>query len=546
MSELRIRDEERLKIIGMHCATCVNTVSRAISSIEGVEVIAVNLASGDARIRIVKPVKLKEVVRAIRNSGYDVALEKATISISVNPEDVSKISEKIERIRGVVEARGNPNGIFKVYYNPLSISLNEIMEEIKKFGYNPKLMEKELGAKEVLEREFLESIYKLSVAVIFSFLTFLFQIISIPILSLVFSIPVMIYSASRFYLGAFRALRNRTTNMDVLVFLSSYTAWVFSIIMLFLNGPVIFDAPVLLVTFILAGKTLESYLRARLLRNIISSPLSNIRARKESGEEINAEELKVGDVVVVKAGEIIPCDGIVEEGEGEVDESLFTGESLPVRKVKGDSVLGGSTLISGYLKIYATRTSENTYISQITKTVNEATTVKLNYQRIVDKVSSIFVPVIILTSVITFIIWKFVLNYPLLQSLLFSISVLAVACPCALGLATPMAVASMINKALRRGLLIRRGESLEVLKESRKTIFVFDKTGTVTENKIKVFKYKEIVNNAIEIASAVESLSPHPIAKAISSLSPDSKKMYKIDSFEEFPGYGVYAEVNNM
>jgi Cu2+-exporting ATPase len=531
--------EEKLKIIGMHCATCELTISKSLSSIKDVELLSISFNTGEAKLRIINNNKLKEVVRAIKKAGYDVALEQIKVKLDVEPEEVDKVTKFLESIRGIVEVKNNLNGIFIIEYNPFSIGSNEIIENLKNMGYNPNIIEKEISLENLMKKEWRGIIAQLLIGVIFSPFVVLFQINNNYLLSFLFSLPVMYYSGSRFYMGAIRAIRNRTGNMDLLVFLSSFTAWVYSLISIFTGGEVFFDASVLLITFILIGKTLDLYLRRKV--SISVKLLSKLKARKLDGKEIDAEQLKVGDLILVKAGETIPCDGIVEEGEGEVNEGILTGESIPVRKSKGNAVLGGSVLISGYVVIYPTRVGERTFISQVIKSTTEAISVKLPIQEIVNRVAGVFVPIVILISILTFFIWYLAFNVPIERALLFSIAVIAVACPCALGLATPLAVLATVNRALRRGIIIRRGEVLEKLRKAN--AIIFDKTGTLTKGEISVKNFKEWIKDSIKFAASLESLSSHPIAKAISSLIPEGEKL-KVDKYEEFIGFGVYGEIN--
>ncbi len=529
--DVRIKKEEELKVVGMHCATCSSTVSKSIKGVKGVKDANVNLASGIAKVEL-ENAKLKDIVNAIRKAGYDVVTQKVNFKADINPEDARKLEEKIEDIKGVIKVSINPtNGNMIIEFNPYSISTDELAEEIyKRTGHKVTKVKTEATNKSEVN----EMLKRLIIAWIFTIPTLYFQYSGLPFIALFTSIPVQFYAGLRYHLGAYRALKNKTTNMDTLVSLSTNIAWFYSLYAVIIHQQTFFDVASLLVSFILIGKTLEAYLKDRISLQITS--LKNLKATLIDGRVVNAEELKVGDKIIVKSGEVVPVDGIVDEGEGEVNESIVTGESMPVKKKKGDAVIGGSTLLSGYLKVYVTRTGERTYISQVVEAVNEAQTARLPIQNLVDKVSSIFTPIIIGISAIVFAIWKF-LGFSTEEALLFSVATLASACPCPFGLATPLAVLTSVNRLAKKGIIVRNGESLETLKKV--DTFVFDKTGTITEGKISV--RAEGDKNAISYASALEKLSNHPIAKAISSIPSDS---LEVKDFSEFPGSGVYGKVN--
>lgn len=530
--KLRIKKEEELKVVGMHCATCVSTVSKSIKSVKGVKDANVNLASGIARVEI-ENARLKDIVEAIKKAGYDVVTQKISFKVGINPEDARKIEEKVEEIKGVIKASVNPtNGYVIVEFNPYSITSDELAEEIyKKTGHKVTKVKSEVTNKSEVK----EMLERLIIAWIFTIPTLYFQYSGLLFIAFLTSIPVQFYAGLRYHLGAYRALKNKTANMDTLVSLSTNVAWFYSVYALIVHQQVFFDVASLLISFILIGKTLEAYLKERISVQITS--LKEVKATLADGRIVKASELKVGDEIIVKSGEVIPADGIVDEGSGEVNESIVNGESLPVKKKEGDAVIGGSTLISGYLKVYVTRAGERTYISQVVEAVNQAQTARLSIQNLVDRVASIFTPLIIGISAIVFVVWRFILGYSTEESLLFSVATLASACPCPFGLATPLAVLTSVNRLAKKGIIVRNGESLETLKKV--DTFIFDKTGTITEGKISV--RAEGDKDAISYASALEKMSNHTVAKAISSISNGS---FEVKDFTEFPGSGVYGKVN--
>jgi len=535
--ELRLREEE-LKVVGMHCATCVRTVSKAIMNVKGVREAEVNLASGQARV-VLEGGKLAEIVDSVRKVGYDVLTQRVILRVRANEDEAERLREKVEGMRGVVRAGINAaSGQLSVEINPLTTSPQEVLEGLREAGYEAKVVEGSvLSEVDQLRREVVDMGLRLAVGSVFSALTLLFQYSGEPFLSLLASIPVMVYSGRGYFRGAWRALRNRVGNMDTLVSLSSGVAWVYSLYSLLTGGRVFFDTSTLLITLVLVGKTIESYLRYRTSTWILKLQVSWAN-RLEGGREVrvSSDSLRVGDIVVVRGGEVIPADGVVEEGKGYVDESIYTGEAVPVMKVKGDPVVGGSILKSGALRVYVTRAGNRTYLSQVIASIREAQTARMPVQRLVDRVSSFFVPLVIGAALISGLTWH-LLGYPPRESILFAVAVLASACPCALGLATPMALLVSVQRLAKAGVKVRDGKVLEVLNRVR--TFVLDKTGTITKGEFRI-EARELIPGALEMASSLERLSDHPVARAISSLSSGS---LKVDDFQEFQE-GVYGLVN--
>ncbi|BBG25758.1 heavy metal translocating P-type ATPase [Sulfuracidifex tepidarius] len=523
----KVEKEAKLRIGGMHCASCVNTVSHALKNVRGVEDVDVNLATSSAKVIMSSDVRLKDVVRAVKKAGYDVITSRGTIRVNVLPEDMSKVRALVESMDGVVQVLDNPGlGTLNVEFNPEETSIQGITQALSLSGYRATVMES--GKEEdVLKKDFRERLIRLLVGVA----VLPAVLLTHGVVQLVLSIPVQFYSGLTFHKGFLRALENKNANMDTLVSLSSNILWFSSVYFLFMGKQTFFDVASMLITFVLVGKTLEAYLKYRISSQV---KVPEIKAVAKDGRTVNARELKEGDIVVVKSGETIPADGVLEDGKGVVDESLMTGESEPVFKVKGDRLIAGSILVSGYLEEYVTTPFERSYINTVVETLREAYNAKVSIQRTVDKVSSWFTPFILLISGITFGIW-FRLTGDVVASMLFAVSVLAAACPCALGLATPMAILAKVNRAMRRGIIIRNGSALEELNKVR--VIVLDKTGTLTTGNYKISYFKEYVPNAMEMASALEGRSSHPIAKAF------PKSSMRVESFDEFVGNGIYGRV---
>jgi Cu2+-exporting ATPase len=520
--------ETKLRIGGMHCASCVNTVSGALKNVKGVSEAEVNLATSSAKVIMDVNVRLKEVVRAVRKAGYDVVTSRATLKVNVLPEDMSKVRTFVESLPGVIQALDNPGlGTINVEFNPEETSATEIAEKLTSSGYSAKVIES--GKEEdVARKDFIDREIRLIVGIVL----LPFILLTHGVLQLILSIPVQFFSGSTFHKGFIRATLNKNANMDTLISLASNILWFSSLYFLALGKTTFFDVSSMLITFVLIGKTLESYLKYKISTQV---KVPEMIAIKKDGSKVNAKELKSGDMVVIKSGENIPADGIVEEGQGLVDESIVTGESQPVLKTKGDRLLTGSMMVSGYIEEYVTTPFERTYINSVVQTLREAYNARVSMQRIADKASAIFTPIILAISGITFGIW-FAITGNAVAAMLFGVSVLAAACPCALGLATPMAILVKVNRAVRKGIIIKNGSSLENI--TKVNAVILDKTGTVTSGTYRIENVKEFIKDAFSMASALEKRSSHPIAKAF----PPSN--LEVTSFEEFIGNGIYGVVN--
>ena len=353
-----------------------------------------------------------------------------------------------------------------------------------------------------------------------------------------------------FYRGAWAALKNRSATMDVLVALGTSAAYFYSLLAYSgLLGPgreVFFETSAMLIAFIRLGKYLEA--RARGKAGEALKKLLRLQSDKaclltvEGEKEIPASLVRVGDVVLVRPGETIPVDGQVVDGSGAVDESMVTGEALPVLKQTGDSVTGATINKSGLLRVRTTRIGEATLLSQIVRMVREAQADKAPIQRFADAVSSWFVPVVIILALVTFLIWFFPLQAPFLTAFKFSIAVIVIACPCAMGLATPTAIMVGSGVALDRGILVKRGSALEII--SRLQVLLLDKTGTLTTG-IPTMTDLEVVKGVdpdrlLECLATAEAFSTHPLAQAVLKAAEAAGiQPGQVDNFEERGGYGI-------
>ncbi|MGD0645244.1 MAG: heavy metal translocating P-type ATPase [Candidatus Bathyarchaeia archaeon] len=391
-------------------------------------------------------------------------------------------------------------------------------------------------------------------------LTFLFGFFSIhfPFLPLNFSLfllatPVQLIAGYRYYRGAYGAAKAKTVNMDTLIVVGTTTAWLYSTLVTFLpqlmpSQNVYFDTSALILALILIGKYLEEIAKGRASEAVrklvdLQPAIANVIREDETEEKVPVEKVMPGEMLLIRPGEKIPLDGVVVDGSSFVDESMVTGESIPVTKEKGAQVIGGTINKEGALKIEVTRIGMNTTLNQIVQMVNDAQLSRAPIQRIADRISAYFVPAILSIGVITFLLWNFGFGASFGFSLTAFIAVVIVACPCAMGIATPAAILVGAAKGAQNGILIKGGEYLEKTRELQ--AIVFDKTGTLTKGKLVV---TDIVGDdqeeLLRLAASLENLSEHPIGQAIVSEAKNRKiGLEQPEDFEALPGKGLKGKV---
>ncbi|HLC85243.1 MAG TPA: heavy metal translocating P-type ATPase, partial [Candidatus Nanoarchaeia archaeon] len=373
-----------------------------------------------------------------------------------------------------------------------------------------------------------------------------------PFLLLALSTPVQFIIGWGFYKGSWAALKNRSANMDSLIAIGTSAAYAYSVYLVFSGGMgQYFEVSATLITLVIMGKFLEAKAKGKTSEAIAKliglAPKNAIVVRAGKEMTVPISEVAVGDIVLVRPGEKIPVDGTVVEGNSSVDESMVTGESIPVEKRKGSPVIGGTINKNGSLRFSATKVGSDTMLAQIVRLIEDAQGRKAPIQRFADAVSSYFVPVVIVISVITFLAWRFGAGEPVSFALLTAVAVLVIACPCSLGLATPTAIMVGTGKGARRGILIKGGDVLE--KAHHITHLIFDKTGTLTVGKPQVTDIvpfgKTTADEVLRIAASIEKESEHPLAEAIvGKASESSIKLEKPSRFEAVTGKGVLATLN--
>ncbi len=557
-----------LDVGGMSCINCARTIEKQLSKLEGVVNATVNLAAEKAIVEYNPAViNQKTIEDAIIDAGYQVIHEKVTLQIGgMSCVNCAKTIEKALNSReGVYDATINfAMETLSVEFNSEQISVAGIKKTVKDVGYQVIEAEKAAQDTESKERQrHIQHLKNLLIAstaltiptVIFTWIPILAKLPN-NILLFLLATPVQFVVGWTFYVGAYKGLRNRTTNMDTLIAMGTSTAWIYSTVITFIpnvfpGAGVFFDTATMIMTFILAGKVLDAIAKGRTseaIRKIMGLQAKIARVIRNGDEqEIPVEEVQVGDVVVVRLGEKIPVDGIVIEGYSAVDEKVITGESIPVEKKKGDQVVGATFNKTGVLKFEATKVGADTVLAQIISMVENALSSKAPVQRLADIASGYFVPTIILTATISALAWYTLAGANFIFSLTVFIAVLIVACPCALGLATPTAIMVGVGKGAENGVLIKSGEALETAHNLN--VIVFDKTGTLTKGEPEVTDIMTInpstfgEDRFLQFAAAAEKNSEHPLGEAIVKKANEKKiEVSEVDFFNAIPGQGVEVE----
>ena len=566
-------------LTGMTCATCAQTISESLSGLEGIERADVNIATEKATVTYdPELVNIEDMKKAVLDAGYDVIINEVTLSIGgmTCATCASTVEEAVQELDGVLSASVNlATEKLTVRYDPQKVRVPQMKKAITDAGYEvlesqDSDQEKEIRAKE-LHRQKILLISALSLALPIMVLMLLMQFTSLGqvqflmdwgnLILFVVATPVQFIIGYQFYSGTYKAMRNRRANMDTLIAVGTSAAYIYSVAVTFfpssfITTSVYFDTSTMIIALILFGKYLEAKAKSRTseaIRRLIDLQAKTAVIVREGVEvTIQADELDVSDVMVVRPGEKIPTDGIVIEGESSVDESLLTGESMPVSKTESSEVIGGTINKNGLLKVRATRVGKDTALAQIVRLVENAQASKAPIQRMADRVAGVFVPAVISIALITFLFWFFIgismfnVTQPqFIFSLTVFISVMVIACPCALGLATPTAIMVGTGKGAENGILIKSSESLETA--GRTTTVVFDKTGTLTKGEpqvtdLAVFGIKE--EDLVRLAGIAEKGSEHPLADAVVRKARERYgELPDAEMFENAPGMGIRALV---
>jgi Cu+-exporting ATPase len=571
-----------LPIKGMTCASCVRRVEKAIQAIDGVLTATVNLATEKATIDYESNrTSTRELVKAVEEAGYNVPLEDLTIPI-VGMECAScvrRIEQALAKVEGVVSTTVNlASEKATIKYVPGTVAVNELRKAVEEVGYKAPIVPE--AKTELLDEERVtkgSEIASLRKRVIFGAVFSILILIgtyhqAIPFLQdiprqvmwvilFLLTTPVQFWAGWRFYKGAWLTAKHGSTDMNTLIAVGTSAAYFYSVAATFFPRffpgelvDVYYDTAAVIITLILFGRFLEAKAKGRAseaIKKLLGLQAKTARVVRNGQEvDIPVEDVGVGDIVVVRPGEKIPVDGIIVQGYSAVDESMITGESMPVEKREGDEVIGATINKTGSFKFKATKVGKDTALAQIIKLVEEAQGSKAPIQRLADIIASYFVPAVIGIAILTFIIWYFFGPEPAFTfALLNFVAVLIIACPCALGLATPTAIMVGTGKGAESGILIKGGETLELA--HRINAIVLDKTGTLTigapvvTDIITTTDFKE--DEVLRLAASAERGSEHPLGEAIISKAEEKKlALSEPYDFGALAGRGIKAKVDGQ
>lgn len=539
---------------GMTCQACSMKVEKGLSKLKIVEDVSVNLMSKTVTVSVEDGAKVEGLIGVIKRLGYkpkrdELKIEKSSIKV----EDIEKIISELKEKDTVLVK--DEDDILKVKYLKDVVSLDEINSILEKYKISVKKEKKE--RQNIYEDEIKDLKKDLIISIVFSvplMVSMFFHMFNLHRFMLngyiqwALASVVQFYVGKRYYINAYKNLKNKSTNMDVLIAFGTSMAYFYSVYKVLIGSvDVYFDSSAMIITLILLGKFFEANAKSNTFGAIMK--LMDLKADYaiviDGDKEVkkNIEDVKIGDIVLVKPYEKIPVDGVIISGSSSVNQAMITGESVPVEKNIGDTVIGATNNIEGILKIEVKSTVENSVLSKILNLVQNAQTKKAPVQRLADKISSYFVPGVILSSLATLVI-TYIVTKDFTTSLLNSCAVMVIACPCSLGLATPTAIMSGTGVAAQNGILIKSGEVLE--KIHKMDSIIFDKTGTLTTGELKVI---EIKNNTVlsegdflSIIYSLEKNTDHPIAKSIVNFCKEKNvKELDISDLKVIAGMGIQA-----
>ncbi|RJS58722.1 heavy metal translocating P-type ATPase [Bacillus sp. PK3_68] len=570
--------EATLKIEGMTCASCATRIEKGLKKIDGVEDANVNFALEKTKIKY-DPDKTDTATfkKKVQSLGYNVVTDKAEFDITgmTCAACANRIEKRLNKLDGVEKAVVNfALESVLVEYNADQVSISDMREAIKKLGYTLEQKQEKTGEEadhrqKEIERQTGKFIFSaiLSFPLLwamvshFEFTSFIWlpDMFMNPWVQFALATPVQFIIGRQFYVGAFKALRNKSANMDVLVALGTSAAYFYSLYLSIMSigsedhmVELYYETSAVLITLIILGKLFEAKAKGRsseAIKKLMGLQAKNATVVRDGQEMIiPIEDVLQGDIVFVKPGEKVPVDGEIVEGQSALDESMLTGESIPIDKTIGDHVIGSTINKNGFLKIKATKVGKDTALAQIIKVVEEAQGSKAPIQRLADQISGIFVPIVVGIAVITFLMWYFAVSPgEFAEALEKFIAVLVIACPCALGLATPTSIMAGSGRAAEFGILFKGGEHLETT--HRLDTIILDKTGTVTNGKPSLTDVvlAEGVNETefLTLVGTAERNSEHPLAEAIvEGIKEKGIELGSPATFEALPGYGIQSTVN--
>jgi P-type Cu+ transporter len=585
-----------LPVTGMTCANCVATVERNLKRVNGVTGAVVNLSSERATVEFDPTlIHLPDIIGRVERAGYGVATGEADLIIKRLSDDsgARRLERALLQTEGVLEAQVTlATERARVRYVPTIVSQAEIRRSVAEAGFEALELGGDADDAEAKARaaEISHQKRMLIIGLIFTVPLFAFSMSRdfgllgmwahadwVHWVMLAFATPVQFYVGAQYYVGAYKAVRNGAANMDVLIALGTTAAYVYSLPIVFgwLDGHVYLEISAVIITLVRLGKLLEARAKggaSEAIKKLMGLQAKTAQVVRDGFEmAVPVDEVLVGDVVLVRPGEKIPVDGVVVEGRSSVDESMLTGESMPVAKGPGDPVIGATLNKMGMLKFEATQVGKETALAQIIRLVEEAQGSKAPIQQLADRISAVFVPIVMAIAALTFLGWYFLgpalpVNADInafTRALINMVAVLVIACPCAMGLATPTAVMVGTGKGAELGVLLKNGEALE--RAGRITTVVLDKTGTITKGQPAVTdvvlssEWGSVSGESpipdpetsmtdyalLQLAASVERGSEHPLGEAIwAEATTRGLELTEPDGFRAEPGHGVSAEVD--
>ncbi|MFS1514122.1 heavy metal translocating P-type ATPase [Chengkuizengella sp. SCS-71B] len=575
-SKQPILKQTSIQITGMTCAACANRIEKGLQKIEGVSEANVNFTLEKANVSY-DPTKVNynQLEQKVEKLGYGTV--KSSIDFNITGMTCAACANRIEKglnkLPGVINANINFSlESAHVEYSSDEVSIKDMIQKVEKLGYKAIQKEEKGKGENYRAKEIKRQKVKFIVSAIlsfpllwamvshFSFTSFIWlpELFMNPWFQFALATPVQFIIGKHFYIGAYKALRNKSANMDVLVALGTSAAYFYSLYLtiewsLMLeksHAPALYyETSAVLITLIILGKLFEALAKGRSSEAIKS--LMGLQAKTalviRDGVEVNipVEEVNVGEILIVKPGEKVPVDGKVVEGHSTIDESMLTGESIPIEKNIGDNVIGATMNKNGVIQVQATKVGKETALAQIIKVVEEAQGSKAPIQRIADRISGIFVPIVVGIAILAFLIWYFMIEPgEFAVALEIAIAILVIACPCALGLATPTSIMAGSGRSAEFGILFKGGEHLESTKHIETVIL--DKTGTITKGEPELTDVLTELDESefLRFVGAAEKNSEHPLAEAIvKGILTKGIDLPTANDFEAIPGFGIRSIV---
>jgi Cu+-exporting ATPase len=606
--------EAKFAVTGMTCASCVAVIEKSLGKVTGITKVNVNLATEKLAVSYdAKLVNVNGIIAAVKAAGYGaVSLNEGSASDGVGTAHLSLtgltcascvavIEKTLGKLDGVITVSVNlATESAKIEFDPTRVGPDELVNAVQGAGYGATVQSESSGGtgeegdaqREAQEAHYQKQLFYCVMSFALAIPAFLISMVppfmtNVPTavasllsstvggvwdpmmvlkyIAFVLATPVQFWAGAQFYRGFWHAIKRRTGNMDTLIAIGTSAAYFYSVAATFVPSlevePVFFETAALLIAFVILGKLLEAHAKGKTsdaIKKLMGLAAKTARVVRGGVEiDIPVEEVVVGDVIVVRPGDKVPVDGVLVEGRSSVDESMLTGESMPVEKNAGDTVIGATINKLGSFKFRATKVGKDTALAQIVRLVEEAQGSKAPVQRFADSISAVFVPAVVAIALGTFLVWLFVVpNFVdpsfyatasiFVKALLAGTAVIVIACPCALGLATPTAIMVGTGKGAENGILIKNGEALETAYKLK--AIVFDKTGTLTHGKPVVTEYEAFGGfdraEFYRLAAALEKSSEHPLAEAIVNHANDNGiGLPDVLDFSAVPGHGVEGQV---